>query len=286
MSRFSDSWSFSSDRTRCSCARACVSECVCEEHTPFDEDPRLHTSNFQRFEFFFFQHPGWSPTKEVRIADRCGVLRGWTVVSLASDRTLSICTSVSERGVIFSLNASDSGLIHAFRLICEGPSASESESLQLYWLPRDSYIVSLCSDDVSAFVCLGNVFSRACGPVCLFASANRLLFGRFCILFELYAFSNNQRCGKWRWRCGGFSIICLYCSRVCLELQIHFLCVSISMQNENKKGEVTSWMWSSFSHFVALILLDKHVLEQLLANREKKQWNSEWKIFLILFHFN
>lgn len=39
----------------------------------------------------------------------------WTVFSLASDRTLSIRASVSERGVIFSLNASDSGLIHAFR---------------------------------------------------------------------------------------------------------------------------------------------------------------------------
>ncbi len=171
MSRFSDSWSFSSDRTRCSCARACVCEWVRNTLSVWRGPASAH-QQLPTFWVFFFQHPGWSPTKEVRIADRCGVLRGWTVFSLASDRTLSICTSVSERGVIFSLNASDSGLIHAFRLICEGPSASESESLQLYWLPRDSYIVSLCSDDVSAFVCL---FGE-----CFFARLRSSLFIRVC----------------------------------------------------------------------------------------------------------
>jgi len=48
-------------------------ESVCERvrrtHSPFDElDPRFHTSNFFFFQTFrfIFQHPGWSPTKEVR----------------------------------------------------------------------------------------------------------------------------------------------------------------------------------------------------------------------------
>lgn len=159
MSRFIDNWSFNSTQL-----------CVRRTHSPFDEDPRFHTSNFfPNILCFIFQHPGWSPAKEVRIVYRCACFVSsecWVSCEcmngvLVSDHAAHL--HVCDRGVIFSLNAWNADVLlilafqnaadprvwfffYTFELLSEGPF----QSFQLYWLRRVCYIVSLWSDDVIA----------------------------------------------------------------------------------------------------------------------------------------
>lgn len=74
-------------------------------------------------------------------------------------------------------------------------------------------------------VCLFGFFSRVCGAVCLFASANTLLFGRLCISCEIQAFSKSERVAVNDVEDAGvilFISICLFGALSdCLGLQIY-----------------------------------------------------------------
>lgn len=118
MSRFIDNRSFNS-------TQLCLCECVCEKNTlSVWRGPAFpHQQLFSKHFVFYFQHPGWSPTKEVRIVYRCACfVSSECRVSceclngvLVSDHAAHL--HVCDRGVIFSLNAwnADVLLILAFQ---------------------------------------------------------------------------------------------------------------------------------------------------------------------------
>lgn len=164
MSRFIDNWSFNS-------TQLCVCECECvrrRTHSPFDEDPRFHNSNFfQTFCVLFSniqdeaQQKRWESFTDARVLCRVNAecrVSVWMVFWCLI--TLPICTSVivawfsvwtHETQMCFWFSPFKMQLIHAFDfytfgLLSEGPL----QSFQLYWLRRVCYIVSLWSDDVIA----------------------------------------------------------------------------------------------------------------------------------------
>jgi len=189
MSRFIDYWSFNSTQL-CVWEKESVCERVRRTHSPFDElDPRFHTSNFFFFQTFrfIFQHPGWSPTKEVRsVHARACVCRVECVC--LNGVLLHVC---DDRGVIFSVSAWDADVpwfspfitsvwfVHIRTRLISPALSTRTRLLHciivVWWRHR-------------AFVCF--VFFRAsAAPFVYSRLQTHVCLVVFCILCEIRAFS-------------------------------------------------------------------------------------------------
>jgi len=190
MSRFIDYWSFNSTQL-CVWEKESVCERVRRTHSPFDElDPRFHTSNFFFFQTFrfIFQHPGWSPTKEVRsvhararvcVSCRVCVFEWGFAARLWWSWRDFQCERVRRRCPLILA-------FHNERLICTHQDSSHLSSV----IDSHAFVTLYhCGLMTSPRVCLFCFFRASAAPFVYSRLQTHVCLVVFCILCEIRAFS-------------------------------------------------------------------------------------------------